>query len=61
LSLALPIFIAERDYALSEVDTEAEETVVILEINLFLREVQTGVKETVENREMGMIDFKVEY
>jgi hypothetical protein len=49
---------AVKDHCLSDVGAEAEDTVSIFEIHWFLREVQTGAAEIVENREMNMIDFK---
>jgi len=52
------VFKIEKDHCLSDVGAEAEDTVFLFETHRFLRELQTGAAEMVENREMGMIDFK---
>jgi len=54
----MTVFKLEKDHCLSDVGAEAEDTVFILEMHWFLREVKNGAAEIVENREMGMIDFK---
>ena len=54
----MTVFKLEKGRCLSDVSAEAENTVFIFEIHWFLREVQPGAAEIVENREMGIIDIK---